>query len=150
MQTYQNIEDLEPLVGEVIGTSDWLTVDQQRIQQFADATEDQQWIHVDVERAKSGPFDAPIAHGFLTLTLLPPLTQSAYRVVNSSSGVNYGLDKVRFPAPVPVGSRLRATFKLLAYSTVEGGAQITVEMSVEREGGNKPVCVAESIVRRYR
>lgn len=135
MKTYENIEDLEALVGEVIGTSDWLTVDQQRIQQFADATGDQQWIHVDVERAKSGPFGTPIAHGFLTLSLLPPLTHSAYRIANSSSGVNYGLDKVRFPAPVPVGSRLRASFKLLAYSAIEGGAQIKVEMTVEREGG---------------
>ncbi|MDO9435897.1 MaoC family dehydratase [Hydrogenophaga sp.] len=150
MQTYQNIEDLAPLVGEVIGTSDWLTVDQQRIQQFADATGDQQWIHVDVERAKSGPFGGAIAHGFLTLSLLPPLSPSAYRVVNSSSRVNYGLDKVRFPAPVPIGSRLRATFKLLTYIAIEGGAQIAVEMTVEREGGSKPVCVAESIVRRYR
>lgn len=150
MKTYENIEDLEALVGEVIGTSEWLTVDQQRIQQFADATGDQQWIHVDVERARSGPFGTPIAHGFLTLSLLPPFTHSAYRVVNCSSGVNYGLDKVRFPAPVPVNSRLRASFKLLSYGAIEGGAQIKVEMTVEREGGNKPVCIAESIVRRFR
>jgi acyl dehydratase len=150
MKTYQNIDDLQPLVGEVIGTSEWLDIEQGRIQQFADATGDQQWIHVDVERAKKSPFGAPIAHGFLTLSLLPSFTQTAYRVVNCSSGVNYGLDKVRFPAPVPVGSRLRASFRLVSYDAIDGGAQIKVEMTVEREGGSKPVCIAESIVRRYR
>jgi acyl dehydratase len=150
MNTYENIDDLQPLVGEVIGTSEWIAIDQQRIQQFADATGDQQWIHVDVERAGSGPFGATIAHGFLTLSLLPMFTHSAYRVVKSSSGVNYGLDKVRFPAPVPVGSRLRASFRLMAYAAIEGGAQVKVEMTVEREGGSKPVCIAESIVRRFR
>jgi acyl dehydratase len=150
MKTYQNIDDLQPLVGEVIGTSEWLDIEQGRIQQFADATGDQQWIHVDVERAKKGPFGAPIAHGFLTLSLLPSFTHTAYRVINCSSGVNYGLDKVRFPAPVPVGSRLRASFRLISYDAIEGGAQIKVEMTVEREGGSKPVCIAESIVRRYR
>ena len=150
MKTYENIEDLQPLVGEVIGTSEWLTVEQDRVQTFADATGDQQWIHVDVERSKSGPFGGPIAHGFLTLSLLPAFTQTAYRVVNCSSGVNYGMNKVRFPAPVPVGSRLRASFKLLTYSEIPGGAQIDVEMTVEREGGSKPVCVAESIIRRYK
>lgn len=150
MNTYENIEDLRPLVGGVLGTSEWLTISQERIQQFADATGDQQWIHVDVERASKGPFGRPIAHGFLTLSLLPILTQTAYRIVHCSSGVNYGLNKVRFPAPVPVGSRLRAVFRLLAYSDIEGGAQIEIEMTIEKEGGSKPVCIAESIIRRFR
>ncbi|QQX82811.1 MaoC family dehydratase [Cupriavidus necator] len=150
MKTYEKISDLQPLVGEVIGTSEWITIEQTRINQFADATGDHQWIHVDPERAKSGPFGGPIAHGFLTLSLLPELSNRAYRVEQSSTGVNYGLDKVRFPAPVPVRSRLRAHFKLLSYEPLDnGGAQTKVEMIVEREGGTKPVCIAESIVRRY-
>jgi acyl dehydratase len=150
MKTYEKISDLQPLVGEVIGTSEWITIEQGRINQFADATGDHQWIHVDPERAKSGPFGGPIAHGFLTLSLLPELSNAAYRVKQSSTGVNYGLDKVRFPAPVPVRSRLRAHFKLLSYEPLDnGGAQTKVEMIVEREGGTKPVCIAESIVRRY-
>ncbi|MFJ4292187.1 MaoC family dehydratase [Cupriavidus sp. NPDC089707] len=150
MKVYEKISDLQPLVGEIIGTSEWVMIEQGRINQFADATGDHQWIHVDVERAKSGPFGVPIAHGFLTLSLLPELTNSAYRVRETSSGVNYGLDKVRFPAPVPVNSRLRAQFKLLSYEPLEGGgAQTKVEMIVEREGGQRPVCIAESIVRRY-
>ncbi|CAJ95196.1 Acyl dehydratase [Cupriavidus necator] len=150
MKTYENIADLQPLVGEVIGTSEWLALDQARINTFADATGDHQWIHVDVERAKNGPFGAPIAHGFLTLSLLPAFTHSAYRIRNSSTGVNYGLDKVRFPAPVPVDSLLRAQFKLMSYEALEnGGAQFKVEMMVERQGGSKPVCIAESILRRF-
>ncbi|MGN5477122.1 MaoC family dehydratase [Cupriavidus basilensis] len=150
MKVYAKISDLQPLVGEIIGTSDWVIIEQGRINQFADATGDHQWIHVDAERAKSGPFGVPIAHGFLTLSLLPELTNSAYRVSETRTGVNYGLDKVRFPAPVPVNSRLRAQFKLLSYEPLEGGgAQTKVEMIVEREGGERPVCIAESIVRRY-
>ncbi len=150
MKVYEKISDLQPLVGEIIGTSDWVSVEQGRINQFADATGDHQWIHVDVERAKSGPFGVPIAHGFLTLSLLPELTNAAYRVSETRTGVNYGLDKVRFPAPVPVNSRLRAQFKLLSYEPLDGGgAQTKVEMIVEREGGERPVCIAESIVRRY-
>jgi acyl dehydratase len=150
MKVYEKISDLQPLVGEIIGTSEWVSIEQGRINQFADATGDHQWIHVDVERAKSGPFGVPIAHGFLTLSLLPELTNTAYRVSETRTGVNYGLDKVRFPAPVPVNSRLRAQFKLLSYEPLEGGgAQTKVEMIVEREGGQRPVCIAESIVRRY-
>ncbi|CAG2150254.1 MaoC family dehydratase [Cupriavidus numazuensis] len=150
MKVYEKISDLQPLVGEIIGTSEWVSVEQGRINQFADATGDHQWIHVDVERAKAGPFGTPIAHGFLTLSLLPEFTNLAYRVNETRSGVNYGLDKVRFPAPVPVNSRLRAQFKLLSYEALEGGgAQTKVEMIVEREGGQRPVCIAESIVRRY-
>ncbi|WP_186426240.1 MaoC family dehydratase [Cupriavidus metallidurans] len=150
MKIYENIGDLQPLVGEVIGTSEWLTLEQDRINRFADATGDHQWIHVDPVRAKDGPFGTPIAHGFLTLSLLPAFTHTAYKVKNSSAGVNYGLDKVRFPAPVPVGSLLRAHFKLVAFDPLDnGGAQLKLEMTVERQGGSKPVCVAESIIRRF-
>ncbi|MCY1327817.1 putative enoyl-CoA hydratase 1 [compost metagenome] len=150
MKIYENISDLQPLVGEVIGTSDWLTVEQDRINLFADATGDHQWIHVDPVRAKDGPFGAPIAHGFLTLSLLPAFSHTAYKVKNSSTGVNYGLDKVRFPAPVPVGSLVRAHFKLLAFDALDqGGAQLKLEMTVERQGASKPVCIAESIIRRF-
>ena len=150
MKIYENIGDLQPLVGEVIGTSEWLTLEQDRINRFADATGDHQWIHVDPVRAKDGPFGTPIAHGFLTLSLLPAFTHTAYKVKNSSAGVNYGLDKVRFPAPVPVGSLLRAHFKLVAFDPLDnGGAQLKLEMTVERQGGSKPVCVAESIIRWF-
>ena len=150
MKIYENIGDLQPLVGEVIGTSEWLTLEQDRINRFADATGDHQWIHVDPVRAKDGPFGTPIAHGFLTMSLLPAFTHTAYKVKNSSAGVNYGLDKVRFPAPVPVGSLLRAHFKLVAFDPLDnGGAQLKLEMTVERHGGSKPVCVAESIIRRF-
>lgn len=150
MKTYENIIDLKPLVGEVIGISEWFALEQARINLFADATGDHQWIHVDPERAKDGPFGVPVAHGFLTLSLLPAFTRTAFEVRNSSAGVNYGLDKVRFPAPVPVGSLLRATFRLLAFDPLDdGGGQMKIEMIVEREGGKKPVCVAESILRRY-
>ena len=150
MKVYEKISDLQPLVGEIIGTSEWVSIEQGRINQFADATGDHQWIHVDPVRAKDGPFGAPIAHGFLTLSLLPEFSNAAYRVAESRTGVNYGLDKVRFPAPVPVCSKLRAHFKLLSYEALEGGgAQTKVEMIVEREGGTKPVCIAESITRRY-
>ncbi|AKJ27993.1 MaoC family dehydratase [Caldimonas brevitalea] len=150
MNTFENLQDLESQVGQPLGTSDWISVDQARINQFAEATGDHQWIHLDAERAKQGPFGTTIAHGFLTLSLLPAFFASGFEVRNSRMGVNYGLNKVRFPAPVPVNSRLRAHFKLLSYETVDnGGVQLTVEVSVEREGSPKPVCVAESITRRY-
>ncbi|MFZ5550946.1 MAG: MaoC family dehydratase [Pseudomonadota bacterium] len=134
-------------IGETLGTSDWLLVDQARIDQFADATGDHQWIHVDAERAAAGPFGATVAHGLLTLSLLPWFYASAYRVGDVRMGLNYGFNKVRFPAPVPVGSRLRAQFRLLSFEPVEGGAQLVVEVTVEREGTSKPVCVAESVTR---
>ena len=122
---------------------------QERIQLFAEATNDHQWIHLDVERAKAGPFGTTIAHGFLTLSLLPEMAASAFGVRETRMGVNYGLNKVRFPAPVPSGSRLRGRFKLIAYEPLEGGAQVTVQVTMEREGSDKPVCIAESIGRRY-
>ncbi|MDQ6629638.1 MAG: MaoC family dehydratase, partial [Pseudomonadota bacterium] len=124
-------------------------VTQQRIQLFADATGDQQWIHVDPERARAGPFGSTIAHGFLTLSLLPEMSASAFEIRDVRMGVNYGLNKVRFPAPVPAGSRLRGHFKLLGYEPIEGGVQMVVEVTMEREGSAKPVCVAESVGRRY-
>ena len=149
MRTCDHITDLQPLVGQHLGDSDWISVDQERINLFAQATGDQQWIHVDPVRAAAGPFGTPIAHGFLTLSLLPEMFASAFEVKDARMGVNYGLNRVRFPAPVPVGSRLRGKFVLLAYEPLEGGAQMTVEVTMEREGSAKPVCVAESIGRRY-
>jgi acyl dehydratase len=138
------------LVGQPLATSDWLTVDQSRIDAFAQATSDHQWIHVDPLRAAEGPFGATIAHGFLTLSLLPVLLASAYAIDDVQMGVNYGLNRVRFPAPVPSGSRLRAHLKLLAFDDLpDGGAQLTIEATVEREGSPKPVCVAELLTRKH-
>ena len=149
MRIFETIAELQPLVGQDIATSEWITVTQERIQLFADATNDHQWIHLDAERAKAGPFKATIAHGYLTLSLLPELSASAFEVRGTRMGVNYGLNKVRFPAPVPSGSRLRGHFKLLAYEPLDGGAQLTFQVTMEREGSDKPVCVAESLARRY-
>jgi acyl dehydratase len=149
MRSFEHLSDLQSLVGQEIGTSDWITVDQERIQRFADATGDHQWIHLDTERAAKGPFGTTIAHGFLTLSLLPEMSAHAFEVRDTRMGVNYGLGRVRFPAPVPSGSRLRGRFKLLGYEPLDGGAQLTVEVTMEREGGSKPVCVAESLARRY-
>jgi acyl dehydratase len=149
MRTFETIAELQGLVGQEIGTSEWITVTQERIQLFADATNDHQWIHVDPERAKAGPFGTTIAHGFFTLSLLPEMSASAFSVNGTRMGVNYGLNKVRFPAPVPSGSRLRGRFTLIGYEPLEGGAQLTVEVTMEREGSDKPVCVAESVGRRY-
>ncbi len=150
MRTFQTLSELAALVGQEVALSDWITITQQQVNQFAEATGDHQWIHVDVERAKAGPFGAPIAHGFLTLSLVPKFFASAMEIVQSRMGVNYGLNKVRFMAPVPVASRLRARMKLLQCDSIDNnGVQMTWQVSVEREGGDKPVCVAESIVRRY-
>ncbi len=149
MRSFEHLADLAPLVGQTVGVSDWITVTQERIRLFADATDDHQWIHLDAERAAKGPFGTTIAHGFLTLSLLPEMSASAFEVRDTRMGVNYGLDKVRFPAPVPSGSRLRGHFKLTKFEPIDGGAQLTVEVTMERDGGAKPVCVAESLVRRY-
>jgi acyl dehydratase len=150
MKTFQTLQEVAALVGQEVALSDWVTITQEQINQFAQATGDHQWIHVDVERAKAGPFGAPIAHGFLTLSLLPRFFDSAFQIVESRMGVNYGLNRVRFMAPVPVGSRLRARMKLLACEPIDkAGMQMTWEVTVEREGTAKPVCVAESIARRY-
>jgi acyl dehydratase len=149
MRTFSKLSELESLVGQHVADSDWIEVTQERIQLFADATNDHQWIHVDVERAKAGPFGAPIAHGFMTLSLLPEMGASAMQVLDARMGVNYGLNRVRFPAPVPAGSRVRGRFKLLKFEPIEGGAQLTFEVLMEREGSDKPVCVAESVGRRF-
>lgn len=149
MRTFEKISDLQGLVGQELGVSDWMTITQEQINKFADATGDHQWIHIDPERAKSGPFGTTIAHGFLTLSLLPEMTAKAFRVTETRMGVNYGLNKVRFPSPVPAGSKVRGRFKLIEYVPLEGGAQMTVECTMEREGSDKPVCVAESLSRRH-
>ena len=149
MHSFDKLSDLQPLVGQQVAESDWITLDQHRIDLFADATGDHQWIHVDPLRAAAGPFGATVAHGFLTLSLLPELAASAFEIRETRMGVNYGLNRVRFPAPVPVGSRLRGHFKLLSYEPIEGGAQVTMEVTMEREDSDKPVCVAESLSRRY-
>ncbi|PKO67233.1 MAG: dehydratase [Betaproteobacteria bacterium HGW-Betaproteobacteria-16] len=150
MKTFETLADLAACVGQEVAVSDWVTITQEQVNLFAQATGDQQWIHVDVERAKQGPFGAPIAHGFLTLSLLPVFFESSMNVTQSRMGVNYGLNKVRFTAPVPVGSRLRARMTLLASEPIDNdGVQMTWAVRVEREGVEKPVCVAESLVRRY-
>ena len=150
MRTIASLADLPALVGQEVATSDWITVTQEQVNLFADATGDHQWIHVDVEKAKAGPFGGPIAHGFLTLSLLPRFFANALEIGGTRMGVNYGLNKVRFTAPVPVGSRLRARLTLLACEPIENdGVQMTWKVSVEREGSDKPVCVAESLGRHY-
>jgi acyl dehydratase len=150
MKTFQTLADLAACVGQEVAVSDWLTITQQQVNLFADATGDHQWIHVDPDKAAKGPFGAPIAHGFLTLSLLPKFFESSFEIVGSRMGVNYGLNKVRFTSPVPVGSRLRARMTLLATQPIDNdGVQMTWEVKVEREGSEKPVCVAESLVRRY-
>jgi acyl dehydratase len=154
MRVFDSVAALEAVVGQEVAVGDWITIDQERVDRFAEATDDRQWIHVDPRRAKEGPFGGPIAHGFLTLSLLPHLMAMAITIRNTVMGVNYGLNKVRFPAPVPVGSRLRARFRLLSLDHLppqmgHPGAQLTWEVTIEREGGDKPVCVAESVVRRY-
>ncbi len=149
MRTFERLTDLQPLLGQHVATSEWITVTQERIDRFAQATGDHQWIHTDPVRAAAGPFGTTIAHGYLTLSLLPEMLASAMAVNDTRMGVNYGLNKVRFPAPVPAGSRLRGHFKLIGYEAIDGGAQVTLEATMEREGSAKPVCVAESLSRRY-
>ena len=150
MRTIASLADVPSLVGQEVATSDWITITQEQVNQFADATGDHQWIHVDVEKARAGPFGGPIAHGFLTLSLLPRFFETAIAIEGARMGVNYGLNKVRFTSPVPVGSRLRARMTLLACEPIDhGGMQMTWKVVVEREGGDKPVCIAESIGLRY-
>ena len=150
MKIFQTLNDLTACIGQDVAVSGWITITQQQINLFADATGDHQWIHVDPEKSSTGPFGGTIAHGFLTLSLIPQFFESAFQITNSRMGVNYGLNKVRFMAPVPVGSRLRARMKLLACEPIDNaGVQMTWEVTVEREGSGKPVCVAESLVRRY-
>ena len=149
MKRFSHLADLSALVGQEFAHSDVLLIDQARIDAFAEATEDRQWIHVDPARAASGPFGATIAHGFLTLSLLPPLMYSAFAIDDVRMGLNYGVNRVRFPAPVPAGSRVSARFKLLAFEPLDGGAQLTIEATIGRDGHTKPVCVVEQVVRQY-
>lgn len=150
MKIFQTLNELSALAGQEVAVSDWITITQEQVNLFAQATGDHQWIHVDVEKARNGPFGAPIAHGFLTLSLIPKFVESALKIVETRMGVNYGLNKVRFTAPVPVGSRLRAHMKLLKSEPLDkGGAQMTWEIAIEREGSDKPVCIAESLARHY-
>ena len=144
---HPRLQDLADRIGAPLGCSDWLAIDQARIDRFADATGDHQWIHVDPARAAAGPYGTTIAHGYLTLSLLPPLLASAFRIADARMALNYGLDRVRFPAAVPVGSRLRGRFVLRGFSAIAGGAQLEIEATIEREGGDRPVCVAALVAR---
>ena len=144
------LEALRALVGTELGRSRWFEIGQDRIATFADATDDHQWIHIDPERAaRESPFGGTVAHGFLTLSLLPSMLSDVLVMVDAKLVVNYGLNKVRFPAPVPAGSRVRAAIVLAALDDEAGSTQLTLDVTVEREGGTKPVCVAEFLVRRY-
>lgn len=150
MRHIASVEELKSLIGQEVAVSGWFDVTQERVNMFAEATGDHQWIHLDVERCKKeSPYKTTIAHGFLTLSLLPVLMQQAVSFPPSKLSVNYGLNKVRFPSPVPVGSRVRARVVPLEVEAIEGGYQMTWQVTMEREGGDKPVCVAESLSRRY-
>jgi acyl dehydratase len=150
MSTTTTLAELPGLKGTELGTSDWVEVTQERVNLFADATGDHQWIHVDVERAnRESPFGGPIGHGYLTLSLLIPMWSQVLVVTDVTMAVNYGLNKVRFPAPVPVGSKLRLTATLKDVEEVAGGLQITATAVIEREGGDKPVCIAEPVFRFF-
>jgi acyl dehydratase len=149
MRTITGLDGLKQAEGEVLGTSDWHEVTQDAIDDFADVTGDHQWIHVDPERAKETPFGGTIAHGYYTLSLAPMLSNQIFSMDGFAFAVNYGLNKVRFPAPVPVGSKVRASAKVARLEDVPGGAQVTFELTFERDGGDKPVCVAETLVRVY-
>lgn len=144
------LADLPSFKGAELGTSDWIEVTQDRVNTFADATDNHEWIHVDVERAKKeSPFGGPVGHGYLTLSLIIPLWSQLLTVTDATMGINYGLNKVRFPSPVPVGSRIRLVATLLDVEEIKGGLQVTVSAVIEREGGDKPLCVAEPVFRFY-
>ncbi len=150
MRVIESLSELKTLIGQEVAVSNWVEITQDRVNRFAEATGDLQWIHIDVEKSrKESPFGGTVAHGFLTLSLLPMLMADAVSMPDVKMGVNYGLNKVRFPAPVPVGSRLRARMLLQTVEDIPGGAQTTWQVTIEREGSDKPVCVAESISRRY-
>ncbi len=149
MRVFESLEAVKGAVGEHLGFSEWRTVSQEQVNAFADATGDHQWIHVDPGAAAHGPFGTTIAHGFLMLSLLPVLTTEVYRVDGVRMGINYGLNRVRFPAPLPTGSAIRAGVRLLSAADIPGGVHLVTEVSIEREGGEKPCCVAEAVVRLY-
>jgi acyl dehydratase len=149
MASFSGIDDLKARVGEHMGYTDWTEITQDQVNRFADATGDHQWIHVDPERAKSGPFGGPIAHGYLTLSLAPALLPQIVQVSGVAMAVNYGLNKLRFPSPVPVGSKLRLGSTLANVEDIAGGVQVTMELTFEVQGKDKPSCVAECIYRYY-
>ena len=149
MITVNGIDELKGLAGQDLGHSEWLEITQERVNTFADATGDHQWIHVDVEKAKAGPFGGPIAHGYLTLSLVIPLFGELLKVDGVKMGVNYGLEKVRFPHPVPVGSKIRLNAKVVSVEDVPGGTQSTFDFTVEIDGVAKPACVARTVYRQY-
>lgn len=150
MREIASLAELKTLIGQEVAVSDWFPITQERVNMFAEATGDHQWIHIDVERSKKeSPYKTTIAHGYLTISLIPQLMQSAIKMLDVKMGVNYGLNKVRLPAPVPVGSNVRARMTLQSVEDIPGGAQVIWVVTVEREGGDKPVCVAETISRRY-
>jgi acyl dehydratase len=149
MRIFSGADELRAAAGTRIGASDWVTIDQTQVDTFADATVDHQWIHVDEQRAKDGPFGGTIAHGFLTLSLLPMFISQIYRIEGGRMGVNYGLNRVRFTAPVPVGSQVRADVELLDVADVSGGVQITTAVTVEIAGSERPALVAEWLTRQY-
>ena len=144
---FRSVEELTAAVGTQLGPTDWLTIEQSRVDAFADATGDHQWIHVDLERARTGPFGGTIAHGYLTLSLCSLFLPQLMRVEMSGMGINYGLDRVRFTAPVLVGSRIRAVGEIASVTPVTGGVQVVVRVMVEIEGGTRPACVADTISR---
>jgi len=150
MRSIASIAELKSLVGQEVGVTDWVPIVQERVNQFAQATGDSQWIHTDVERSrKESPYGGAIAHGFLTLSLLPMLMECVVSMPTSRMGVNYGLNKVRFPAPLPVGRKVRGRVGVMEVEDIAGGAQITWNITVELEGGDKLVCVAELLTRQY-
>lgn len=149
MRVFTSVAELKAAEGEVLGNSAWLEVDQERIDLFARATGDHQWIHTDPVRAARGPFGRTVAHGYLTLSLIPQFGVQIYRVAGVRMAVNYGLNRVRFVSPVPVGSRLRGTVELLEVRDVPDGAQLTFRTTIEVEGGTRPACVAETVSRQY-
>jgi len=151
MKVFETVDELRAAAGEQLGYSDWHTVDQAQVTAFAEATGDRQWIHVDTDRAASGPFGTTVAHGYLVLSMLPMLASQVYRVAGLRMGLNYGLNRVRFPAPVPTGSKIRAGVRLVSVEDApDGGIQVVAEATVEREGGGpKPCCVAETVARFY-
>jgi acyl dehydratase len=149
MLTLTGLDEVRAYIGQELGVSDWHLVTQEAINEFADVTGDHQWIHVDVERAKQTPFGGTIAHGYYTLSLAPMFSYKMFSLEGFAFGVNYGLNRVRFPAPMPVGAKVRMRAKLVGVEEIAGGAQIITELTFEREGGDKPVCVAESLARVY-
>lgn len=149
MKVFDSVDAVRAAVGQDLGVSDWVLVDQDRIDRFADVTEDHQWIHVDRERAAASAFKTTIAHGFLTLSLIPHLTAQLWRVQNVKYALNYGCNKVRFPSPVPSGSRVRAGGEIASVEDVPGGLQVVVRVSISVEGAEKPSCVAETVTRIY-